>query len=464
MDTYGRSDPQHRQQQLSALLRQLAPVPAATLCTALGISQPTLSRALRQLPGLVSAGRGSRTRYALRRPLAGRDEAVAVYVIDANGQAHDAGSLHPLAPAGSCLDIARLGWPVTDDMADGWHAGLPYPVADMKPQGFLGRLQARAHHMALRLPENPNDWDDDDTLTFLATCGDDQPGNLIIGEPALRRWLARQHEPQQPIRPEARATQYPVLADAVTRGEPAGSSAGGEFPKFTATLASRGDQVRRVIVKFSGRGDDAATRRWADLLVCEHLALTTLHDALNLPVAETSLLQHDGRTFLEVTRFDRHGSHGRSGLCSLQALDHALLGSQRQRWDHAAEKLEARGCLDISDLWQIRLLQAFGQLIENTDMHFGNLSLRPGIMLTLAPVYDMLPMRLAPLASGEVPVRDLPRHQPLPSERPAWRAACAAAMTFWARVGEDERISSAFRALAHARRKPLLTLAASLAD
>ena len=54
--------------------------------------------------------------------------------------------------------------------------------------------------------------------------------------------------------------------------------------------------------------------------------------------------------------------------------------------------------------------------------------------------------------------------QPLPSERPAWRAACAAAMTFWARVGEDERISSAFRALAHARRQPLLTLAASLAD
>ncbi|MFX6645051.1 HipA domain-containing protein, partial [Acinetobacter baumannii] len=93
-----------------------------------------------------------------------------------------------------------------------------------------------------------------------------------------------------------------------------------------------------------------------------------------------------------VTRFDRHGAHGRSGLCSLQALDHALLGSQRQRWDHAAAKLQALGQLDLTSLGQIRLLQAFGQLIENTDMHFGNLSLRPGATLTLAPVYDMLPM------------------------------------------------------------------------
>ena len=85
-------------------------------------------------------------------------------------------------------------------------------------------------------------------------------------------------------------------------------------------------------------------------------------------------------------------------------------------------------------------------------MHTGNLSFQPmapaghaaqAAALQLAPVYDMLPMRYAPL----------------PAQRAAWLLACAVAIAFWARAAADARISAGLRALCRANAQSLQALA-----
>ncbi|MBI4740532.1 MAG: hypothetical protein HY777_03030 [Betaproteobacteria bacterium] len=78
-------------------------------------------------------------------------------------------------------------------------------------------------------------------------------------------------------------------------------------------------------------------------------------------------------------------------------------------------------------------------------MHEGNLSFHPG--LALAPVYDMLPMRYAPLRGREVPPQTYEPALPLPNEAPEWRRAAQAAIVYWARCAADTRIGAGFRAI-----------------
>lgn len=68
----------------------------------------------------------------------------------------------------------------------------------------------------------------------------------------------------------------------------AGSSAAGEFPKFTAMRMLEGSPVS-MIVKFFGADASAAVRRWSDLLVCEHLALETLSAELGIRAAQSAI-------------------------------------------------------------------------------------------------------------------------------------------------------------------------------
>lgn len=86
------------------------------------------------------------------------------------------------------------------------------------------------------------------------------------------------------------------------------------------------DDTRHVIVKFSGLDESPGTVRWSDLLTCEHLALQTLSEHLNMTASVSRVDQGGGRTFLEVARFDRHGRLERSPVCSWSALNAALFG------------------------------------------------------------------------------------------------------------------------------------------
>lgn len=430
---------------LTKILRANPRAGSAELCARLGgISRATLTRAIKGLGASVISGGGSRrTRYALRRALRGNATPIPLYRIDEHGQGHEIGLLSLIQQEGSCLvNQDGFPWPLDKDMADGWFDGLPYPIVDMRPQGFLGRNFARIHAIDMNVPDNPDNWSDDDVVHILSLMGHDQPGDLILGEAAYRRFLELTRKGDARFLSDTQAGEsYPRLADiAMTQGE-AGSSAGGEFPKFTASRRLNQRNVD-VIVKFSGADNSPAVRRWSDLLICEHLASSVMTDALQISTVESTIHQHASRTFLEVVRFDRHGDFGRSAVCTIGSLNAALIGGNAA-WTKAAQAFQSKGWLSGEDVTRITLIWWFGRLIGNTDMHEGNLAFRPG--LALAPIYDMLPMMYAPASGGEVPVKPYSPALPLPAEAALWKQSASAAIRFWETCSEDGRISPDFR-------------------
>lgn len=434
--------------QLEALLGRHAGWKAADLAKELGVSVPTLHRMLQGLaPRVVSAGKARRTRYALNRAIRGVHQGYPLYAIDASGVVEEISTLVAISPTGTWMLLPSDRWPVPEESVDGWWDGLPYPLHDMRPQGYMGRQFALIEHQLLQVPQNPEAWSDDDILHAMSMRGADLPGNLILGQVAYELWLRNRMAPTPLIEPEMLGEAYARLAEeAVSKGV-AGSSAAGEFPKFAAARQAADRLTPHVLVKFSGADGSTAVRRWADLLVCEHLALESIRLMPGVESTHSRVVQHAGRTFLELERFDRHGLHGRSAVCSLNMLNAALLGADSTDWPRLAARLHAQGLLDTAVLEQVRRIWWFGKLIANTDMHLGNLSFRPGSQLTLAPSYDMLPMLYAPLAGGEVPVREFGVQAPLPvpSQKTDWFVAYDAALAFWIHAEQDERISEDFR-------------------
>lgn len=465
------SAPTQRLDQLFAALARQPGASAQELAAQLGVSLPTLHRLLREAPAQVlSLGRARRTRHALRRSLRGQAGDLPLYRIDGQGVPHAWATLALVAPAGSALPLEGTGWPVPPEARDGWWPGLPYPLQDMRPQGYMGRQFARAVHEDLQLPPDPRAWSDDEVLVALSRAGADVVGDLVLGDAALRRWQSARLDAPEPLTEAQLPTAYLALAEQAVAGGGAGSSAAGEFPKFAALRAlpatasetaaetapaAETARTPQVLVKFSGAGGTPAERRWADLLLAEHLALQACAAHLGgqgVQAARTRWLQAGGRAFLEVERFDRHGRWGRSPLVSLEAVNAAFLGLPHRPWPERAAALQQGGWLADGSLHAIQVLWWFGRLIGNTDMHLGNLSFRPADgRLTLAPAYDMLPMRYAPLGGGEVPpLALLEPALPLPGERAAWRPAAQAALALWQALAQDARASGDLRAQAGA--------------
>jgi hypothetical protein len=405
----------------------------------------TLARWLKALAGnVIARGSTRRTRYALRRELRGSSAPLPLYRVDEAGHGHAVGELDLVYPEGSALNLKEaLRWPLDDESRDGWFDGLPYPLMDMRPQGFLGRNFAHRHALGLAVSSNPEEWSESDVAYVLATMGDDLPGDLILGESAYRRFLDSKGAAElSTLTSTEVAASYPKMAEEALAQGFAGSSTGGEFPKFIVRRHLN-DRIVDVIVKFSGADASSAVQRWADLLVCEHLALSTIQGQLRIAAAESAILRHAGRTFLEVVRFDRHGEFGRSPVCTLSSINAAIVGSGAAPWTRCAQALQTRGWLSSEDTQRVAQIWWFGRLIANTDMHEGNLAFRPG--LALAPVYDMLPMLYAPLRGGELPNRAFVPGLPMPEEVATWRQAADAASDFWNACAADTRISEAFR-------------------
>ena len=403
-------------------------------------------------PEVLTIGRARRTAYAARRRLRGRADPLPVFQVDERGGAEQVGRLNLAHPDGTFFEFsAPPRWPLDHSMRDGWFEGLPYFLQDLRPAGFMGRRFARAHARILQLGDDPGQWSDDDVLHAISLLGADQSGNFIIGEHALRLWLDEMQQPPTVAQEATLLETYLERAQRALQDGEAGSSAAGEFPKFTAVRALDGVPTH-VIVKFSGSDHSPGTQRWSDLLVCESLATHTLAILPGLTAARTSILRAGSRTFLEGVRFDRHGPRGRSALCSWAALNSGGFGLAGRPWTEGAAKLLERGLVDRDTAEAITRLWHFGQLIANTDMHDGNLSFTPHMSaasapLCLAPAYDMLPMRYAPQRGVELPPVDFVPRLPLPAEREAWQAGAAAADQFWSRAADDDRISAQFRAV-----------------
>ena len=420
------------------LLRSLGGVASsAELQQALGASQPTVSRALAPLiqAGAVrKVGAARSQRYVLARDVAGVGREVSIMRIDAQGRA---------APFARMLPLEGGAFWV--DEVDGVHArhdGLPWFLDDTRPQGFMGRTFAHAHP-ELQLGQDPLHWNDDDVLRALALCGDDLPGNLVVGEAAFQRF----HTLAQRASRVAGPQDYPRLAEQAMQGTHPGSSAGGEQPKF-CTISDG----RPVLVKFSPADDTPVAQRTRDLLVCEHLGLLTLAQA-GIATAPTEVFTGAGRVFLESERFDRSvhdGQIGRIGMVSLQVYDAEYVG-EMDNWAATAGRMAARQLLRPADADTLCLLEAYGVLIANTDRHYGNISLLIDDAgdWALAPCYDMLPMLYAPVGN-ELVARDFAARplQPTAATLPFWPQAWALARGFWQAVAADARVSDGFRALA----------------
>jgi len=434
-------------------LRARPHLPAAELLAALDVSRATLMRAVRAAgPEVLTIGRARRTSYAARRNLRGSAAPLSVFQVDTQGGSEDVGRLDLAYPDGSVFQFSTPAlWPLDDSMRDGWFDGIPYFLQDLRPDGFLGRQFARVHAPVLQLGDDPRQWSDDDALYAISLLGADQSGNFIVGEGALRLWLDQIQRPPECLDEGQVLEAYTERAQRAMQGGIVGSSAAGDFPKFTVLRTLNGTPTH-VLVKFSGSDDSAGTQRWSDLLICEHLAAQTLATVPGLSSAQTNVLQAGNRTFLEAVRFDRHGIRGRSALCSWAAVNYGWFGLPGRPWTEGAAKLLERGLIDSNTAHAITQLWHFGQLIGNNDMHDGNLSFRPrpsaaGPALSVAPIYDMLPMLYAPQRGVELPPVNFAPRLPLPAERGAWQQAAAAADRFWSRAADDARISVQFRAI-----------------
>jgi len=424
---------------------------ASEIGSALKISQPSVSRLLRQLgQKVVRLGRGKSTRYALAREIGSLGSEWPLYEIDVLGKPRRVGTLHALQPGQWCLR-QEIPWDSlrADDFPLGLYPGLPWFLDDLRPQGFLGRTFALVFGRALGAPADPRSWSADLVVEALLRHGHDLPGSFVLGEAMLAEAQSRMLDTSDAVPVASRPAAYPKLADAMLAGGWPGSSAGGEQPKFTARLLEPGGGVRHVIVKFSGRAGRPADRRWADLLVAEHLAASLLSQA-GVPAAQTAIIESDGRVFLESSRFDRAGNHGRRGMASLFSLNGAFFGEPTTPWIAAAKELREAGWISKEDAGRLALVWWFGNLIGNSDMHQGNVSLfldrkRP---LSLAPVYDMNPMLYRPDAEGGLPERLFAPSPPHPESMSAWLAALALAETFWLTLAGSSPVSAGFKAIA----------------
>ncbi len=411
---------------MSALTEHLenGVVSARALRTALGVSPATLMRQIRAEGGSVATlGRGRATRYGLKREIRGVEPEIPVIRIDSSGNPHSAGELIMLAAHETAWLPGGLVF-----------KGLPPEVFDMQPSGFMGRFFPRAHE-DLSLPPRIADWSNDQILIALARRGEDLAGNLILGRESIDRWFA-----STPIAVER--DDYPRLASEAIAGEPPGSSAGGERPKFGAYV-----EGRHAIVKFA-TGDDPAAQRWRELLNLEVLALHVLKEG-GAAAVDATILETASHTFLEVPRFDRIGERGRRAVMSLAAVHQ----DPSVTWAEAARSLEAQGVLSPGDAHRLRLNEAFARLIANDDRHHHNVCLFPvhegvrgstvvePVRYELAPAFDQLPMLYAPTGDGQLPERTFVAPTPTVDTWEVWGDAVPLAVTFWQRAGECPRLS-----------------------
>ena len=274
-----------------------------------------LVRLLKQGPATAPAlGAGRARRYALRRKIGGVAASMPLFRVDASGQVSPAGQLDTLE-GGFCA-LTNAG-----DTSYRLFQGMPFFLADLRPQGFLGRMEP-GKHPELDLPADILRWTDEHVLKHIARRSEQAAGNLILGNESYARYLAEVPALVASVLPEARRHErYPAMAGHAMQGEPPGSSVGGEQPKFTAVLQCAGTaaKIEHVIVKFSPPLDTPGGRRWGDLLLCEHLALEVLARH-GIATASTAILEAGGRMFLEVVRFDRNGLTGRLPMATLSSL------------------------------------------------------------------------------------------------------------------------------------------------
>ncbi|MBT5030908.1 MAG: type II toxin-antitoxin system HipA family toxin YjjJ [Proteobacteria bacterium] len=408
----------------------------------LNMNQAAVSRQLRRMKDrIVKIPNGRSPLYALARNAFGSDDKLPLFMVDAYGNNAVAATLRPLSNGGFFVEPS-IGMPsiLLGESKTGFYEDLPFFLHDLRPQGFLGRqIAEELSRQSEDFPPDPRRWNTSHIGRYLISNGDDLPGNFKFGHQAYLR-VRRNLE----LVTEA---DYPTLAENVLSGQIPGSSAGGEQQKYTAYCK---DKSAHVIVKFSPKGDNIVAQRWRDILVTEFHATKALRSG-GLPAAETQLIEMDGRLFLESLRFDRNGEYGRLSMISLSSVDAEFTGLGSS-WPQVMRALSEQELVSWHHTDDAATLWVFGRLINNSDMHLGNLSLAiEGGVFRLLPAYDMCSMGFAPTQGGDVPPYQFTPPTPFydtsdtPEVRMANELAGKIARNFWNNVASDQRTSDDFR-------------------
>lgn len=351
---------------------------SAELARRTGISQATISRALQQLP-VIKLGAGRSSVFAwVDEPLGH-----PLYAINTQGQPQLIATLHR-QPAGQTLLVKGKQFQRFED--------IPWFLQSSLPAGFLGRWHAEHLSQALGVNRNPALWTNAEAFRYLLQAGDQLPGNLLVGKTSAQAYVDAYQNPKPCL-----LQDYDHLAAQILQQGFARSSVAGEQPKFLVYTQHK-IETYHAIVKYSPPValNSPAAQRYRDLLIAEHLALQCLQE-FGINAAQSRLIEGE-RFYLELKRFDRIGEHGRRGVVSLKEVEAEFIGSSTH-WHEAADALFKLGMIDTATREQIHLVYAFGNLIANTDMHFGNLAFyfEDLKLQGLAPIYDMLPMFYMPI-------------------------------------------------------------------
>lgn len=394
---------------------------ASEIAKITGLSQPTVSRALKKMPALKLGG-GRSTVFAL----VDSAEGIPIYQVGIQGSISLLGRLYQ-QPQGRTLVLCSTEYHC--------YEGLPFYLYDLLPSGFLGAITLRnitAHDS--HLTTKSQDWSDAQILHYLTHYGDDLAGNLLLGRQMAEQASLRRY-------PVTNRSDYAEITDNINANpEYMQSSVAGEQPKFTPYNGQY-----HLIVKYSPlvQNDNPVATRHRDLMICEHLALHSLNQA-GVTVSHSTLYFSD-RFYLEIQRFDRIAEHGRRGMVSLKNIDAQYVGLNTS-WPEIARSLLNQALIGPDDFLQVEITYAFGRYIANTDMHNGNFAFfMDGLSLAGAtPIYDMLPMAFMP-AQGELrnPRFEIPNF--IDVSQQAIQKAQNAAIDFWNQVMQHPRISQEFK-------------------
>lgn len=286
--------------------------------------------------------------------------------------------------AARVLELERVGFPFLGPGSHQLEGELPWIFWDMAPSGYLGR-RLQATMPELRLAANPRDWLAVDVLRALTQAGGDLAGNLLVGDEAVRareeRWFNFA---------DFASAFDAALRDSVAAGNP--PSLGGERPKV---LWTDGDTA--LLVKFSPPPGSPQGERWSDLLKMEALCSRALQLA-GVDAVQSTVLETSGRTMLRVERFDRLPGRGRVGAGTLFWLAMDRWGDVQLPAPEVVRRLADEGLVGADAAGVCERVHAFSAAIGNDDAHLGNYGLRfdDAGAATLAPIYDVLPMVLAP--------------------------------------------------------------------
>ncbi|MBI3535847.1 MAG: HipA domain-containing protein [Deltaproteobacteria bacterium] len=418
--------------QLMHILKTDGVLTSQELTRKLEISRPTLSRLISKAPhSLMRLGKTRAINYGATREIPGLGSKLPMFKVNESGQ---------LSAVGNFIILHKEYYAAAPQNTI--FSGLPPEMFDMAPQGFMGRAFIQKFANELNLPTRLENWSNDHILIAISRRGEDLPGNLIIGKESAERFTKLNIN-------SISHKQYTNLALLSLSGQPIGSSAGGEQPKFSAYVAGR-----QCIIKFAGIDHSKAQLRWKDLLISEFIALQILKEH-QISSSKAELVFQGKMVFLVVERFDRTGPKGRCAVLTLAAIENLLFGA-RDSWSSSAERLERANHIDKNTERCIKLLDAFGVMIADSDRHFHNIAFFSQstfdhkfqtLKFKLAPAFDKLPMLFAPI-SGQVIEKKF--ELPIPSSEmlDVWEEARDLAIQFWDKVSKEKTISEHFRKIA----------------